>query len=223
MRRSIYKQLDDYRSGKRLWGVMGALAKALSAQRLGRRCRLFCRPGGRAAGAERKPCSRVRAQPEGKRSGEAPGICRRSATRHPALLSLSRSRRFQNRSSGVAGTACRLHRTAARGLRPRHSPERHLSSRCERPPSSSRPTKCTRSPPSTARAPAPEQRRALRRGNASDGCLCPRLSREGETRHAYIRCTWTCSCGSRSPRFGRAREVPREDRTRKPKNFRWSQ
>jgi cytochrome c553 len=28
----IYKQLDDYRSGKRLWGVMGALAKALSAQ-----------------------------------------------------------------------------------------------------------------------------------------------------------------------------------------------
>ena len=28
----IYKQLDDYRSGKRLWGVMGAIAKALSAQ-----------------------------------------------------------------------------------------------------------------------------------------------------------------------------------------------
>lgn len=28
----IYKQLDDFRSGKRLWGVMGALAKALSAQ-----------------------------------------------------------------------------------------------------------------------------------------------------------------------------------------------
>jgi cytochrome c553 len=28
----IYKQLDDYRSGKRLWGVMGAVAKALSAQ-----------------------------------------------------------------------------------------------------------------------------------------------------------------------------------------------
>jgi cytochrome c553 len=29
---AIYKQLDDYRSGKRLWGVMGAIAKALSAQ-----------------------------------------------------------------------------------------------------------------------------------------------------------------------------------------------
>jgi cytochrome c553 len=28
----IYKQLDDYRSDKRLWGVMGAMAKALSAQ-----------------------------------------------------------------------------------------------------------------------------------------------------------------------------------------------
>jgi cytochrome c553 len=28
----IFKQLDDYRSGKRLWGVMGALARALSAQ-----------------------------------------------------------------------------------------------------------------------------------------------------------------------------------------------
>jgi cytochrome c553 len=28
----IYKQLDDYRSGKRLWGVMGAIAKAISPQ-----------------------------------------------------------------------------------------------------------------------------------------------------------------------------------------------
>jgi cytochrome c553 len=29
---AIFKQLDDYRSAKRLWGVMGAIAKALSAQ-----------------------------------------------------------------------------------------------------------------------------------------------------------------------------------------------
>jgi cytochrome c553 len=29
---AIYKQLDDHRSGKRLWGVMGAIAKALSVQ-----------------------------------------------------------------------------------------------------------------------------------------------------------------------------------------------
>lgn len=28
----IFKQLDDYRSGKRLWGVMGAMAKSLSPQ-----------------------------------------------------------------------------------------------------------------------------------------------------------------------------------------------
>jgi cytochrome c553 len=28
----VYKQLDDYRKGKRLWGVMAAMAKALSAQ-----------------------------------------------------------------------------------------------------------------------------------------------------------------------------------------------
>jgi cytochrome c553 len=28
----VYKQLDDYRSGKRPWGVMNAIAKALSAQ-----------------------------------------------------------------------------------------------------------------------------------------------------------------------------------------------
>jgi cytochrome c553 len=28
----IYKQLDDYRSDKRLWGVMGAMAKALSTK-----------------------------------------------------------------------------------------------------------------------------------------------------------------------------------------------
>jgi cytochrome c553 len=28
----IYKQLDDYRSGKRLWGVMNGMAKALSMQ-----------------------------------------------------------------------------------------------------------------------------------------------------------------------------------------------
>jgi cytochrome c553 len=29
---AIFKQLDDYRSGKRPWDVMGAMAKALSTQ-----------------------------------------------------------------------------------------------------------------------------------------------------------------------------------------------
>ena len=28
----IYKQLDDYRSGKRLWGVMNAIARALRSR-----------------------------------------------------------------------------------------------------------------------------------------------------------------------------------------------
>src|SRR6202043_1029723 len=43
----IYKQLDDYRSGKRLWGVMGALAKALSAQDSADVAAYFAsRPGG---------------------------------------------------------------------------------------------------------------------------------------------------------------------------------
>jgi cytochrome c553 len=31
-RAALYKQLDDYRSGKRLWGVMGAIASALSIE-----------------------------------------------------------------------------------------------------------------------------------------------------------------------------------------------
>jgi cytochrome c553 len=31
---AIFKQLDDYRFSKRLWGVMGTIAKALSTRRL---------------------------------------------------------------------------------------------------------------------------------------------------------------------------------------------
>jgi cytochrome c553 len=46
----IYKQLDDYRSGKRLWGVMGALAQALSAQDSADVAAYFgAQPGGLAA------------------------------------------------------------------------------------------------------------------------------------------------------------------------------
>jgi cytochrome c553 len=44
---AIYKQLDDYRSDKRLWGVMGAMAKALSAQDSADVAAYFAsRPGG---------------------------------------------------------------------------------------------------------------------------------------------------------------------------------
>jgi cytochrome c553 len=43
----IYKQLDDFRSSKRLWGVMTALAKALSAQDSADVATYFAaRPGG---------------------------------------------------------------------------------------------------------------------------------------------------------------------------------
>src|SRR6202011_584644 len=33
---AIYKQLDDFRAGKRSWGAMNAIAQALSAQEIGR-------------------------------------------------------------------------------------------------------------------------------------------------------------------------------------------
>lgn len=43
----IYKQLEDYRTDKRLWGVMGAMAKALSAQDSADVAAYFAsRPGG---------------------------------------------------------------------------------------------------------------------------------------------------------------------------------
>jgi cytochrome c553 len=46
----IFKQLDDYRSGKRLWGVMGAIAKALSTQDSADVAAFFsARPNGLAA------------------------------------------------------------------------------------------------------------------------------------------------------------------------------
>jgi cytochrome c553 len=53
----IYKQLDDYRSGKRLWGVMGAIAAVLSDQDSADVAAYFAhRPAGLAAvGAEGAP------------------------------------------------------------------------------------------------------------------------------------------------------------------------
>lgn len=46
----IFKQLDDYRSGKRPWGVMGAIAKALSIQDSADAAAYFAtRPNGLAA------------------------------------------------------------------------------------------------------------------------------------------------------------------------------
>ena len=55
----IYKQLDDYRSGKRLWGVMGAIAKTLSLQDSADVAAFFAaQPDGLPAiGADRLPAS----------------------------------------------------------------------------------------------------------------------------------------------------------------------
>ena len=53
----IYKQLDDYRSGKRLWGVMGAIAAVLTDQDSADVAAYFAlRPDGLAAvGSEGAP------------------------------------------------------------------------------------------------------------------------------------------------------------------------
>ena len=52
----IYKQLDDYRSGKRLWGVMGAMAAALTQQDSADVAAYFARrPNGLPVSGERIP------------------------------------------------------------------------------------------------------------------------------------------------------------------------
>ncbi len=89
----IYKQLDDYRSGKRLWGVMGAIATALTVQDSADVAAYFAgRPDGlRPVAGEGVP--QGRAQSAAERSDDSPGLCRRSRARYPALRSLSWPRR----------------------------------------------------------------------------------------------------------------------------------
>ena len=89
-------------------------------------CRLFCCSVSWAAAAERVSRSRVGPQLEGSRSGEAVGVCGRSATWHPTMFCMPRSRRLQAWSPCFARTACRLYRTATRGLCAGHPPERYL-------------------------------------------------------------------------------------------------
>src|SRR5260370_35474083 len=63
----IYKQLDDYRSGKRLWGVMSALATALTDQDSADVAAYFAhRPNGLTpvAGEGAPPAGRRRSQPD---------------------------------------------------------------------------------------------------------------------------------------------------------------
>ena len=121
----IYKQLADYRSGKRLWGVMNGMAKALSVKDSADVASYFAgRPGGLpAVTGLRVPEAGPIAAAE--QSCDPPGIRRGSGTRHRALLCLSRSGRLQTRRSGVAAAAHPLYRKPAVGLRSRHAPERH--------------------------------------------------------------------------------------------------
>ena len=70
----IFKQLDDYRSGKRLWGVMGAIAKALSTQDSADVAAYFVtRPKGLAAIGQRGSLQRESGSKE-KQFREAPGF-----------------------------------------------------------------------------------------------------------------------------------------------------
>ena len=53
----IYKQLADYRSGKRLWGVMNGMAKALSVKDSADVAGYFAgRPGGLPASPDVRRC-----------------------------------------------------------------------------------------------------------------------------------------------------------------------
>jgi len=66
----IYKQLDDYRSGKRLWGVMTAMAKTLSAQDSADVAAFFAgRPDGLAVSEDRDG-PRPRSDTGGRSSAE---------------------------------------------------------------------------------------------------------------------------------------------------------
>src|SRR5208282_533910 len=55
----IFKQLDDYRSGRRLWGVISAMAKSLSPQNSADVAAYFAaqRDGSPAIGSNRMPKS----------------------------------------------------------------------------------------------------------------------------------------------------------------------
>jgi cytochrome c553 len=117
----IYKQLADYRSGKRLWGVMNGIAEALSVKNSADVASYFAgRPGGLPAVIGLRV-------PEGGRSLQqsnpairlvfagdpARGIAPCSACHGPGGY------------SGVAASAHHLYRKPAVGLRSRHAPERH--------------------------------------------------------------------------------------------------
>jgi cytochrome c553 len=96
----IYKQLADYRSGKRLWGVMNGMAEALSVKDWADVANYFeGRPGGLPA------VTGLRVPEAGRTLRQNDPAIRLvfagDPARHRALLCLSRSGRLQTRRSGV--------------------------------------------------------------------------------------------------------------------------
>ena len=143
-----YKQLDDYRSGKRLWGVMGALAKALSAQDSADAAAYFAaQPNGLPAlGGSRMPerGRSLRESDPAKRLVFA-GDPRRGIPPCAACHGPGGLERLPCKGSTPPmwnGSSRPSRRVCARTI---------SASRCESSPSSSRRRKCTRLPPSTVR------------------------------------------------------------------------
>ena len=121
----LYKQLDDYRSNKRQWGVMGAIASALTDQDSADVASYFAhRPDGLAP-VVGEGIPEGRPQPAAARSCPSPGVCRRSWARHPAVRGLSWSWRREAGRASASWPAHRVHRTPTRRLCPKHAAERH--------------------------------------------------------------------------------------------------
>src|SRR3984893_14657859 len=121
----IYKQLDDFRSGKRSWGAMNAIALALSPQDSADVAVYYARARPLRPAAGRGKALPSRPYAARKRSCHSPGLCRRSGTRHPALRRVSRSGRPKARGAPAEDTAAGLYRAPACRVRPGVSPERH--------------------------------------------------------------------------------------------------
>jgi cytochrome c553 len=99
---AIYKQLDDYQSRKRLWGVMNGIAMALTLQ-------------------DRSDVAAYLAS----RTGPSPHLRRRPETGDTAMFSVSWPGRTQIRSARLERTARRLHRTPIGGVCTGYAPKRH--------------------------------------------------------------------------------------------------
>ena len=102
----IYKQLADYRSGKRLWGVMNGIAKALSVKDSADVASYFAaRPGG-------LPAVTGPRAPEGGSSAAAEPILR-SAWYSPAIRHAASRLALPATVRAVTSSALRRCRTAA--------------------------------------------------------------------------------------------------------------